>query len=117
MVTLEWNDLEVDHCLACGGVWLDSGELALMLRKSGFRADDEIILRAATPMGSGRRCPICRRRMELLRLGRAEPVMLDRCRDNHGLWFDRGELLSVIDHLDPQLSAPLSERLRSIFGM
>ena len=31
MISLELNEVEVDHCVACGGVWLDSGEMELLL--------------------------------------------------------------------------------------
>jgi len=27
------HGVEVDHCTACGGVWLDAGELEILLRK------------------------------------------------------------------------------------
>ena len=31
MISLELHEIEVDHCVACGGVWLDAGELELLL--------------------------------------------------------------------------------------
>ena len=31
MITLELEDVEIDHCLDCGGIWLDAGELELLL--------------------------------------------------------------------------------------
>ena len=31
MITLELADVEIDHCTSCGGIWLDSGELELLL--------------------------------------------------------------------------------------
>jgi Zn-finger nucleic acid-binding protein len=27
MITLELADVEIDHCISCGGIWLDNGEL------------------------------------------------------------------------------------------
>ena len=41
-------------------------------------------------------CPRCRRRMQVMHIGAEPPVELDRCRREHGLWFDRGEMQKVI---------------------
>ena len=27
MITMELTEVEIDHCLDCGGIWLDAGEL------------------------------------------------------------------------------------------
>ena len=34
MITLELSDVEVDHCVNCGGIWLDAGELELLLQQA-----------------------------------------------------------------------------------
>ena len=31
MVTLELNDVEIDYCMQCEGIWLDAGELEILL--------------------------------------------------------------------------------------
>ena len=31
MITLELEDVEIDYCTECGGIWLDAGELELLL--------------------------------------------------------------------------------------
>ena len=31
MITLELDEVEIDHCLDCGGIWLDSGELEQLI--------------------------------------------------------------------------------------
>ena len=31
MITLELKDVEIDYCTDCGGIWLDAGELELLL--------------------------------------------------------------------------------------
>ncbi len=35
MLVLEFELVEIDHCAECGGVWLDSGELALIGQRAG----------------------------------------------------------------------------------
>ena len=34
MIVLELNDVEIDYCLSCKGIWLDTGELELLLESS-----------------------------------------------------------------------------------
>lgn len=31
MVVLELDQVEIDHCINCGGIWFDAGELELLL--------------------------------------------------------------------------------------
>ena len=31
MITLELQEVEIDYCTDCGGIWLDAGELELLL--------------------------------------------------------------------------------------
>jgi len=93
MLVLELEGVEIDHCTLCGGIWLDSGELALLL---GDRASGERLVSSFTPaQGEGRklRCPVCGKRMQPVL---ADGVVIDRCPRGHGLWFDRDELASII---------------------
>jgi hypothetical protein len=96
MVVLELDRVEVDHCISCGGIWLDGGELELLLEDAAerdaflrsFQKDEECSERS-------RKCPICSRRMEKIRVGKEGRVCIDRCRRQDGLWLDRGELEEV----------------------
>ncbi len=116
MITIEFDEFEVDHCLACRGVWLDSGELALLLSDEGAAETKLDLLKdALTQSASQRRCPICDRKMELVGFADAAGPVLDRCQRGHGLWFDRGELHSVIQRLDRSLHSKIATRLRSVF--
>ena len=98
MIVLELDRIEVDHCISCGGIWLDGGEMELLLEGaaeretflSSFRRDRDC---SEKP----RRCPICSKRMEKIRVGKEERVCIDRCRHRDGLWLDRGELEEILD--------------------
>jgi len=98
MIVLELDEVEIDHCLDCGGVWLDAGELELLLGDMGqvTRLLDSFSL-------SGRsgeeihKCPLCRKKMQKIRAGSdADAPLIDKCPRNEGLWFDRGELAMVL---------------------
>jgi hypothetical protein len=102
MFVLEFEQVEVDYCPKCGGVWLDSGELALIGRKAGALHADLLAAlekekgEPAEP-GAARRCPVCRKRLLTVQTGAAQPIVIDRCPGGDGLWFDRGELPAVVE--------------------
>ena len=41
MITLELQEVEIDHCIECGGIWLDSGELGKIRDQFETEADRE----------------------------------------------------------------------------
>ena len=45
---------------------------------------------------SKRRCPRCRRKLSIATVGSEPAVEIDRCPLEHGLWFDAGELKTLI---------------------
>ncbi len=119
MVVYEFEGVEIDHCPACHGVWLDAGELETLTRSSGI--DPGELGRAAGWSRDGRRvarrCARCGRRMREIQAGRDEKVALDRCPVGHGLWFDRGELAAVVvsyaDAQEAEVARFFSELLAS----
>jgi Zn-finger nucleic acid-binding protein len=98
MITLELADVEIDHCVRCGGTWLDSGELELLV-EDRVRAQN---LLASFPEHSAagesaRACPICDGKMAKIVVAPSRPpLLIDKCRRSHGLWFDRDELQNVL---------------------
>jgi Zn-finger nucleic acid-binding protein len=99
MITLELADVEIDHCVGCGGIWLDAGELELLMdapQKAArlLASFQEDVSSTEKP----RKCPICDKKMAKIIVGRAQPALLiDKCRRGDGLWFDRGELKDILD--------------------
>ena len=97
MVVLELDQVEIDHCLNCGGIWLDAGELELLL-EDGKEKDELLKSFKADTLSKEkkRKCPICLRAMGKIVCGTEEKVLIDKCRNNDGIWFDKGELDQVI---------------------
>jgi len=96
MIILELKGVEIDYCLNCKGIWLDSGELELLLGNSeetqkflnSFKVDKVTSERKL-------KCPICSHKMEKILVGN-EQVLIDKCKSGDGIWFDSGELEEVL---------------------
>ena len=65
MITLERDEVEVDYCLSCSGIWLDAGELEMLL---GDSSQAKTVLDSFKPDKSSeekpRKCPICLKKMK-----------------------------------------------------
>ena len=117
MIVLEYADVEVDFCTECSGVWLDEGELELLL---GLESSDVAGLIAGGEGVAGgeakRPCPACDEAMVKETFGADPPVVYDRCPHNHGLFFDKGELVAVVEHAREFAGGrEISEFLRGVF--
>ncbi len=100
MIAYEFDGVEIDRCLSCGGTWLDSGEIEQICELGDVDSGPltEAIEQAKGPTDPRRRCPRCARKMEQVRIGRETPVSLERCPLGDGLWFDRGELRGLVQN-------------------
>ena len=99
MLILELDGVEIDCCDECRGIWLDEGELELLI-ETGSDSDQPIIKALTSPDAikekDRRRCPVCNKKMLLVDIPLDPVVEIDRCPGNHGLWFDKGELEQII---------------------
>ena len=98
MVVLELNEIEIDFCTGCDGIWLDSGELELMFETAGER-ENLIKSFQEDPDHSEKqyKCPICNKKMVKVHVGDERVILIDKCKKDHGLWFDQGELQTVLE--------------------
>jgi len=109
MIVVEYNSIELDYCNDCYGVWFDSGELELLLKSISLDTSDLLknILdtREAKLSETRRRCPMCRQKMRETTLGQKPRILVDACRQGHGLWFDGGEVQELLKQLAEKPSA------------
>jgi Zn-finger nucleic acid-binding protein len=111
LVILELDKVEVDHCLACQGVWFDWGELELLV---GLKSEIPLVTDNVSKEPA-LRCPRCGRKMEKVRSHGDGEVLLDRCKKRHGLWFDGDELEALLRDEKTGVDNRISEHLRGIF--
>lgn len=97
MIVLEFEGVETDFCSNCEGIWLDAGELELFLEDS---VDKTELINSFSPTAVSkekkRRCPICNKKMGKTFASKERDIVLDECKNGHGLWFDKGEILEII---------------------
>ena len=118
MITLELSDVEIDHCLDCGGIWLDLGELEMLL-DDPEKANQ--LLESFTEETHNseivRKCPICLKSMVKVSAAGEKPViLLDKCKKGHGLWFDAGELEAICTRARLDEDSKIVKILADIFG-
>lgn len=97
MLVVEHRRIEMDYCTRCSGVWLDAGELELLIAlliSEGAKAPGLEPDHSAAK--DKLRCPICGLKMDRAWTGGEQKVLIDRCPAGHGLWFDAGELQKVL---------------------
>ncbi len=104
MLAVEYHSIELDYCNSCKGVWFDSGELELLLKSQGLEEtktflDGIINSQEAASPEKKRNCPVCGHKMEKTAIGGQPEILIDICRDKHGLWFDGGEVTQLIRRL------------------
>ena len=106
LIIVEHSRIELDYCLKCAGVWLDSQELDLLvavLEAEGIKLPRRELLKphVAKVKEAKRKCPVCGRNMAKVWLGKDPEVLIDECPIGDGLWFDGGELNQVLCELEP----------------
>jgi len=118
MITLELQEVEIDHCTECGGIWLDAGELEMLLGEpekasqllNSFKTDH-------TSTEKPRKCPICLKKMRKIIVGSSKPVLLiDKCHRGDGLWFDKGELQDIFDRAQLDKDNKIQKLLADMFS-
>jgi len=104
MIVVEYQNIEIDYCNSCKGVWFDSGELELLLKSQGLEEPKAFFAgilnsqEAASPEKK-RSCPVCGHKMKKTAVGGQPEILIDTCHDKHGLWFDGGEVAQLIRRL------------------
>ena len=118
MITLELEEVEIDYCTDCKGIWLDAGELELLLgepeKAQQLLNSFEIDFKCAEKQ---RKCPICDKKMQKTIVGSSKPALLiDKCRRGDGLWFDRGELHDIINRAKLDKDNKIQKLLTDMFS-
>jgi Zn-finger nucleic acid-binding protein len=118
MITLELTEVEIDHCVECGGIWLDSGELEMLIGdRSQALTTLGSLIQAPASDERPRKCPLCDKRMTKVQVGSSKPALvIDRCPKGDGLWFDRDELRHILTGSKVPKDSKVLQLLTDMFG-
>lgn len=100
------EEVEVDTCPGCNGVWVDPFKEMTLLKKrpAGLSVEELRHLRKLyQPMGKVESvryfpCPVCEQMMSRKNWGTHSGVIVDYCQ-NHGTWYDDQELPKVKEYV------------------
>ncbi len=99
-----YEEVEIDKCVSCGGIWLDDGELAKIVGATIEIFSQSLITKTLNTVSKGvpqsekdsvERCPKCSQEMKALNYAYQSGVVIDSCPNSHGIWVDSGELEKV----------------------
>lgn len=104
--TIDNEHLSMLECGSCAGLWLDSRVFQLLQERASAAAIPDNGFGQNQYRGHGdqsrdrhgnfyRACPICSTLMLRRNFGRRSGVLVDSCKA-HGIWFDRGELDTIL---------------------
>ncbi len=93
LIIVEREQIELDYCPECKGFWFDNKEWDLLCQRLELRNGKPIGSLYSIPnihVKEGiKQCPSCNENMDKIL---AYSIILDRCPNGHGVWFDEGEI-------------------------
>lgn len=121
MIVVEHEQIELDNCTDCAGVWFDAGELELLLEtmqveEHALSLDSILTSPEAKSSEKKRKCPICGKKMKKATVGHKPEVLIDVCPRGDGLWFDKGEVGQLITQLPDTSSEDSQGRVMTFLG-
>jgi Zn-finger nucleic acid-binding protein len=119
LIAVEREQVEVDYCISCRGLWFDQGELAILAEKLQTPINIEALFgREATTSEKPRNCPRCGKKMQKNELAASTRVITDHCPASEGIWFDSSELGALLDHATQSAGStrPVATFLGEMFG-
>ena len=124
LVVVEYDEIELDWCPSCEGLWFDRGEMELAVTRMGPAGLGLTFERPAQTSEQPLRCPLCHVRMNKRLLGNPgpvqgepRPIIADMCPECGGIWLDRGELEQVLSpNGGTGTTSPVAAHLRTAFS-
>ncbi|MCS7243160.1 MAG: zf-TFIIB domain-containing protein [Candidatus Calescibacterium sp.] len=119
------NNIEIDLCEECGGIWFDKQELgkATNISKEDIDRFTEVLGNAKEfdkSRDTELECPRCNVPLFKYRYMYTSNIYIDECDKCEGVWIDKGELLAIVNYLeeaskiDPEKEAAILTKVKQI---
>lgn len=105
MTELALDEVMIDRCDRCGGVWLDAGEAEALVKKApspreALEKKKLELLRqwkvaAIDPKEVERTCPRCHKNMVRVNYKDVPGLQVEKCPADCGMYLDKGELEKI----------------------
>lgn len=104
-----YEGVEIDRCHKCNGTWLDATEITKIIDIRDELFSKELIketLSTATNIVSDAdkkkaiNCPKCSETMSITNYNLSSGIIIDRCKNSHGIWLDQMELEKIQIHME-----------------
>ena len=128
--TVDYQGVRLETCPACGGNWLDAGELGSIVRARRVRFSEKECLAVAqaakitgvklATLDRHLTCPKCGGVTNPVNYGDDTGLIIDKCTTCKGIWLERGEIDKIeelVEGWNDELPADLahySPKLRQI---
>lgn len=90
------QDLIVDKCPRCGGIWFDKEELIDLIKLGQFYIQSlDSASESTIKPNPERLCPHCKVELNPAKNQKIPDLRLDKCPRCQGLWLEKGELLRI----------------------
>ena len=109
LLVVERHGIELDYCHKQHGIWFDDSELNLYLLDLDLtlpRLDQFAEADNRQTKTKKKKCPRCQKAMIAFYANPHQTLILDRCPKGHGIWFDHGELETLLDILEAERQDP-----------
>lgn len=110
------NEVEIDKCPKCRGIWLDYGELKEIQKNLSKDYSDQLSKISTVVQAyefakqktrPARKCPVCSVEMFKEEYAYCSQILIERCPDCLGVWLDAGELEALEIFFEQQSEARL----------
>lgn len=118
LIAVERDRIEIDTCISCRGLWFDGSELKLLGEMLQVKLKPSLWSEQCATNEALRKCPKCAKAMVKCQVATAGRILLDRCPDYEGIWFDAHELGAFVDYAATQegVARPVAKFLGETFG-
>ena len=91
------DDVKLDKCIFCGGIWFDKGELYKLLTTSVSLLVDGIENEETKEFNEKEGyCPLCNDvKLERIESKTDPDLAIDKCPSCGGIWLEKGELTTL----------------------
>jgi Zn-finger nucleic acid-binding protein len=105
MQGIDYEGVHIETCPACGGDWLDAGELDSIVRAREVRFDQKECLAIAqatkishvklATLNRHLTCPRCGGTTHPINYGDDSGLIIDKCAQCGGVWLEKGEIEKI----------------------